>query len=269
MNLSIAIILGLLAVGILTTNDSSDSYFNAYEKKKEKYVYSPEDTQGAVNISNYTTEEIKRGTGNTAAENEPDYVPKTNLAANLSYDEFQKLSITKDGSNPLSYELDYSLVTESYKMNDYQKISSYMLKYYKSVKISESLLIAESIVKYAADVQLDPKLIAALVAVESSFNPRAVSHTNARGLGQIKSFNYKPLRITNPFDIAQNVRGTAYYLREKFAHWKEDDNQLVLGIASYTEGYGAIKKANKQYKYATKLYIEKILKKYKQIKNIS
>ena len=65
--------------------------------------------------------------------------------------------------------------------------------------------IAYWIDEYASKEDIDPMLVAALIDRESSFNKRAVSKTGAKGLGQIKDFNFKSLEINDPYDVKQNV----------------------------------------------------------------
>src|SRR5439155_24099710 len=47
---------------------------------------------------------------------------------------------------------------------------------------------------------LDPTLVTAVVRVESSFNPRAVSSAGAKGLMQLMDGTAKLLGVTDPFD---------------------------------------------------------------------
>jgi len=254
LNSVAVLVLGVFLLGIFNGNNSNTSAsFQSYSYKKNLQTLKTDSESGKPNIAVITA---------------PENVPQVNVAANLSYSDYESTSETKAGSNPLSYQLDYSLVTESFKMNDYQKISSYILTNYQLVQIEDALVIAESIVKFSQEVSLDPKLIAAVISVESEFNKEAVSPTGAKGLGQIMPFNFSSLKISNPYDIVENVRATTYYLREKFAHWNNDDNQISLGLASYTEGYGAVKNANKQYKESTQRYINKILKNYQLIQKV-
>ena len=101
--------------------------------------------------------------------------------------------------------------------------------------------IAKYLVEYGRKNNVDPKLAAAVIARESSFNKRAVSRTGAKGLGQIKDFNFKSLNIRDPFDIRQNVSGTVSYLKHLVGRWKGDSRKTSLTLASYFEGPNAIK----------------------------
>lgn len=80
-------------------------------------------------------------------------------------------------------------------------------------------------------------LIKSVIAVESGFNPRAVSKKGARGLMQIMPGNYRALAISNPFDPYQNIMGGADYLKRMI---KRFDGQLKLVLAAYNAGPEAV-----------------------------
>ncbi len=132
---------------------------------------------------------------------------------------------------------------------------------------------------------LDPKFAAAVIARESGFKKDAVSVTGAKGLGQIKDFNYKDLKIKDPFNINQNVDGTIQYLKKMIKKWNENEDSIVvekaggnkevekkpvakedhlkLALASYYKGFTAVKKTGVDPK--TKKYVEDILSYYNDI----
>ena len=131
---------------------------------------------------------------------------------------------------------------------------------------SEAKDIAYWIDEYAAKENLDPMLVAALIGRESSFQKRAVSKTGAKGLGQIKDFNFDSLEISDPFDIKQNIRGTVRYLKELKSMWKNsaDSNRLVL--ASYYQGPNKTKRTKNTLPNHVTNYVDDILKKYQTLR---
>lgn len=80
---------------------------------------------------------------------------------------------------------------------------------------------------------VDPELVASVVAMESNFNPRAVSHRDARGLMQLRPETAARLGVTDVFDARQNIEAGTRYLRELLDRYQHD---LVLTLAAYNAG---------------------------------
>ncbi len=75
--------------------------------------------------------------------------------------------------------------------------------------------------KYSGEFGIDPDLIKAIIATESSFNPNVVSSSGAKGLMQLKPIAAKDVGLedANLFDPEQNIRvGSTYFskLLERF-----------------------------------------------------
>jgi len=65
--------------------------------------------------------------------------------------------------------------------------------------------------RYAAHYRVQPELIAALIDVESRWNPRAVSDKGAMGLMQLMPATARRYGAIHPFDVEENiVAGTRY-----------------------------------------------------------
>ena len=71
---------------------------------------------------------------------------------------------------------------------------------------------AEQFVRqYAAHYRVSPELVAALIDVESRWNPRAVSGKGAMGLMQLMPATARRFGAFKPFDVEQNIAaGTRY-----------------------------------------------------------
>lgn len=91
----------------------------------------------------------------------------------------------------------------------------------------------------AKKYDLDPNLLAGLVRQESGFNPYAVSHCGAMGLGQIMPGTARYLGVKDPFNAAQNLEGAAKYLREQLDTF---GGNVDKALAAYNAGPGAVKK---------------------------
>lgn len=107
-------------------------------------------------------------------------------------------------------------------------------------------LEADWLLHHAAKEGVPPALLAGLVATESSFNPRAVSPHGAQGLGQLMPPTARELGVTDPFDVAQNLGGTARYLAKLRRAWADHPEQDAMALASYFAGIGTLTRQAKR-----------------------
>jgi soluble lytic murein transglycosylase-like protein len=87
--------------------------------------------------------------------------------------------------------------------------------------------------------RLEPALLAALISVESRYNPRARSPKGAMGLTQLMPDTAQRYGVRNAFDVKQNLHGGARYLRDLLAMF---NNDLHLTLAAFNAGEGAVMK---------------------------
>jgi soluble lytic murein transglycosylase-like protein len=107
---------------------------------------------------------------------------------------------------------------------------------------------------------VDPRLVDALVRVESDYDPAAVSHRGAMGLMQLMPETAKRLDVDNPFDPEDNVRGG---VREFSRLMDRYSGNLQLVLAAYNAGEGAVAKYRGVPPYdETRNYVSKILSLY-------
>jgi len=104
---------------------------------------------------------------------------------------------------------------------------------------------------------VDPKLVDALVRVESSYDPRAVSRKGAMGLMQLMPDTADRLEVEDPFDPEDNVRaGVKEFSRlvDRYA------GNLQLALAAYNAGEGAVARYRGIPPYSeTRNYVSRIL----------
>jgi hypothetical protein len=126
--------------------------------------------------------------------------------------------------------------------------------------------IAGSILSAAQTNNLDPRFLAAVVQVESSFDPYCVSSAGAMGLGQLMPFNLKPLGVNNAWDPAQNLSGAAKMLRRNLNTYAKFPNGTLLAVAAYHAGVGAVNRAGyKVPKLSTNRYAWKVYYAYRSL----
>lgn len=157
---------------------------------------------------------------------------------------------------------------EEVSSRDAQAIFGFITNTYRRVPTEDAQAISSALIESAQEHKIDPLFIAALMSRESSFNRMAISNTGAKGLGQIKDFNFPALGITDPFDIVQNTAGTMAYIKKMLSRWDSESTQASLALASYFRGYGAVSRANKHVDIQTKKYVEDILLTYEHLKQL-
>ena len=86
---------------------------------------------------------------------------------------------------------------------------------------------------------VDPRLVDAMVRVESDYDPNAVSHRGAMGLMQLMPETAARLAVDNPFDPEMNIRGG---VREFSRLVKQYSGNLQFALAAYNAGEGAVAK---------------------------
>lgn len=92
----------------------------------------------------------------------------------------------------------------------------------------------------AAEWNLDPRLLKALILHESGGNPNAVSKAGAQGLGQIMPETQRQLGVTAPFDPVHSIYGAAKYLNEALDKEGTPDKALLYyhGGPGWRQSFG-------------------------------
>jgi soluble lytic murein transglycosylase-like protein len=105
---------------------------------------------------------------------------------------------------------------------------------------------------------LDPELVLAVVAVESGFQPQAVSRKGAQGLMQLMPATAKELGVKDALDPAENLDGGSRYLKDLIALYGGD---VKKALAAYNAGPGAVARHGGIPPYKeTRRYVREVLK---------
>ena len=112
---------------------------------------------------------------------------------------------------------------------------------------------------------LNPHLVSALIAVESAFDPAAVSPKGAQGLMQLMPLIAQYYRVYNPLNPEANIEGGIRYLSDLLRLF---DNQLPLALAAYNGGENLVRKHGGVPPFL-EAYVNKVLALYEQVRGTS
>lgn len=120
----------------------------------------------------------------------------------------------------------------------------------------------EPLIRRHSDAQnLDPKLVEAVIQVESGYNHKAVSNKGAMGLMQLTPDTASLFNVHNPFDAEDNVRAGTRYLRQLLDRFA---GRVELALAGYNAGPGAVEKHRGIPPYAeTRDYVKQVMALYR------
>jgi hypothetical protein len=112
----------------------------------------------------------------------------------------------------------------------------------------------------AARHRVPPRLVAAIVAVESEFNPRAVSRRGAQGLMQLMPATAASVDVQDSFDARENIEGGVRHLRALMDRYQND---LPVVLAAYNAGDRAVLVHHGVPPYReTRQYVIRVLRRY-------
>ncbi len=115
---------------------------------------------------------------------------------------------------------------------------------YKRIQKTPNLQKFEALVQQESrSQQLEPALVKAVIAVESAYDPAAISPKGAVGLMQLIPGTAARYGVRDSTDPQHNVNGGTRYLRDLIALFKGD---LRLALAGYNAGEGAVAKYKNQ-----------------------
>lgn len=123
----------------------------------------------------------------------------------------------------------------------------------------------EKVIRAAAErYRIDADLIHCVIAIESNFDPKAVSPKNARGLMQLMPQTAAQFGVKDVFDPEENVNAGTRYLRLLMDKY----NNLTLALAAYNAGPERVDQYGRRIPpyLETMKYVQRIAKSYAKIK---
>lgn len=109
---------------------------------------------------------------------------------------------------------------------------------------------------------LDPRLVRAVIYVESGEDPRAVSPKGAQGLMQLMPGTAGDLGVGNPFRPRENIQGGVSYLAALLQRF---GGNVELALAAYNAGPGAVERHGGIPPYPeTQRYVKRVLDVYRR-----
>lgn len=145
--------------------------------------------------------------------------------------------------------------------------ASYIKQVNRRLDTQEAMTMAKAIVGFCLRYGVDPRLIMAMIFVESGFDPNAVSRSGAMGLGQLMPGTARWMGVDNPFDSIENLYGMVRLVRTHLDTYhrkaRADDNPLALALAAYNAGEGAVRRHGGVPPYKeTQAYVRKVIALY-------
>jgi soluble lytic murein transglycosylase-like protein len=115
----------------------------------------------------------------------------------------------------------------------------------------------------AQETSMSPQLLHAVIAVESGYDPKAVSRKGAQGLMQLMPQTAQRFGVRDALDPLQNLRGGAMYLKWLLDYFNGD---LKLALAGYNAGEHEVVRAGYQIPpiRETRDYVPKVLAQLKR-----
>jgi soluble lytic murein transglycosylase-like protein len=136
-------------------------------------------------------------------------------------------------------------------------------RYNRRLQLADAERIGRSLVHFSRRYNLDPRLVAAVIAIESGFNPRAVSPAGALGLGQLMPATARAVGVRDPFSVEENIYGTVRVLRGHLDRYGY--HNVALALAAYNAGSGAVRAHGGVPPYAeTTWYVYNVMTRYRR-----
>lgn len=131
-----------------------------------------------------------------------------------------------------------------------------------SESAEEPFDLAATVKALADEHQLPEALVHSVIAAESAYDPAAVSVKGAIGLMQLMPETARELAV-DPRNPGENVQGGVSYLRQLLEKYAGSKDQLVLALAAYNAGPGAVDRYRGLPPYAeTHAFVRRVIERF-------
>ena len=114
--------------------------------------------------------------------------------------------------------------------------------------------------QYAAHYRVPPELVAALIDVESRWNPRAVSSKGAMGLMQLMPATARRYGAFKPFDVEQNIAAGTRYVTALM--WEFHGDLRLVAAAYYAGDRGIAREQLNYHNPDVVAYVQAVRRQY-------
>ena len=133
------------------------------------------------------------------------------------------------------------------------------------VSAKNRALLAPHIARIAARHRVEPALVEALIAVESGFDPRAVSPRGALGLMQLLPDTAQEYGVEDLLDPLGNITAGTLHLRRLLGKYRN----ISHALAAYNAGEGAMDGASRQVTYLeTRKFVIRVIRVYQRYRGL-
>lgn len=123
----------------------------------------------------------------------------------------------------------------------------------------------ELVEELSGEFGVHPALVRSVIAAESAGDVAAVSHKGAIGLMQLMPETAAELEV-DPWKPDENVLGGLRYLRLMLERYQGAPDQVLLALAAYNAGPGAVDRYDGLPPYSeTRAYVQRVLKKFLEL----
>lgn len=159
------------------------------------------------------------------------------------------------------------MAARPYGAQTYERYARVLRHFNPRLDADGALDLAAATIERADAEGLDARLLVAVIAVESGWNPTARSEAGARGLGQLMPRTAAGLGV-DPDDPFENIAGAARHLRrllDRFAGGA-GPRRYALALAAYNAGAGAVLRYGGIPPYAqTQAYVRNVLSLWRRL----